>query len=158
MNDDGHEGTLESLKYDDDDVIFNFLNNLYSDNLLKDTSIIFLSDHGVVMPSIYYFIDFYKIEQSLPMLFILVNDRKNVTYQQQYKNIHENQQTFITGFDIYNTIANLIYGDKYESIKNKTNYYFDRPKAQKGISLFMKINQKIRSPSNYTLMEKNVCI
>ena len=54
VNNDGHEGTLEVIKYDDN-IIFNFLNILFNKNLLKDTSIILLSDHGCPMPSFYYF-------------------------------------------------------------------------------------------------------
>lgn len=95
------------------------------------------------------------------MMFIIVSDRNNVSYEEQYKNIHENQQVFITSYDIYNTIANLIYGDKYYLIKNMTNEINDTihtPKSKLGISLFMEINKKSRYPSKYTDMEKNICI
>ena len=112
---DGHEGTLEVLKYSDD-IIFNFLNSLYNDNLLKDTSIFLLSDHGCDMPSGYYIYQFYRHTSALPMLFIIINDRKNIDYSKQYFYIQENQQTFITAYDIYNTISNLIYGDNYSII------------------------------------------
>ena len=50
---DGHEGTLELIKYTDE-VIYNFLNSLYNDNLLKDSTIFLLSDHGCGMPSVYF--------------------------------------------------------------------------------------------------------
>jgi hypothetical protein len=53
VTNEGHEGTLEVLKYADN-IIFTFLNKLFNDNLLKDSSIFLLSDHGVGMPSIYY--------------------------------------------------------------------------------------------------------
>ena len=153
---DGHEGTLEVVKYSDD-IIFNFLNSLYNDNLLKDTSVFFLSDHGCLMASVYYLNDFYQIESKLPMFFMIVNDRKNVDYNQQYFNIHENQQTFITGYDIYNTISNIIYGDHYINIKNKEDSH-DTPKSPLGKSLFEQINQKERSPKNYENMDTSVCI
>ena len=154
----GHEGTLEVLKYSDN-VIFNFLNNLFNSNLLKDSSIILMSDHGVGMPSIYYIYDFYKIEEQLPMLYMIINDRKNISYKEQYKYIHENQQSFITGYDIYNTIGNLIFGDEYKNIKNKT-VKNDTPKSQYGKSLFEQINQKIRNPQSYKKigkMAKYIC-
>ena len=147
VSNDGHEGTLEVVKYDDN-ILFNFLNNLFYDNLLNNSSIILMSDHGVGMPSIYYPYDFYKIEIQLPMLYMIINDRKNTSYEEQYKYIYENQQTFITVYDIYNTIGNLIYGDKYNKIKNKTEYH-DTPKSQYGKSLFDKINQKLRNPQFY---------
>jgi len=147
ISNDGHEGTLEVLKYIDD-IIYNYLTELYNDNLLKDSTILLFSDHGVGMPSFYNLYNFYYIEENLPMLYIIVNDRKNLNYEQQYKNINENQQTFITGFDIYNTIGNIIYGDDYNSIKNKT-LKSDTFKSEYGISLFDKINQKIRNPKLY---------
>ena len=155
----GHEGTLSVIKYQDG-IIADFLNRLYDDNLLKDTSIILLSDHGIGMPSIYYIYDFYLTEMHLPSFFIIINDRKNLSYEEQYKFIQENQQNFITAFDIYNTIGNIIYGDKYANIPNKT-LYEDSPKSKLGISLFNKINKKERFPkkyTNYSEMNTEICI
>jgi hypothetical protein len=143
----GHESTLSVIKYIDD-LVFNFLNSLFNDNSLKDTSIILLSDHGCGMPSIYYSYDFYRKEIDLPMLFIIINDRKNKTYEEQYKYIYENQQILITSFDIYNTIGNLAFGNNYDYIKNKTNFT-DTTKSPNGISLFNKINSKERFPKKY---------
>ena len=100
------------------------------------------------MPSIYFNFDFYKIEQYLPMLLILTNDRKNIPYEKQYKYMHENQQTLITGFDIYNTFGNIIYGDNYKSIKTLTKRKHTC-KSKYGISLFDKINPKERHISKY---------
>ena len=156
VSNDGHEGTLELIKYTDE-VIYNFLVSLYNDNLLKDTTIFLVSDHGCGMPSVYYLYDFYQIELRLPMLYMIVNDRKNIDYNQQYFNIYENQQTFITGYDIYNTIGNIIYGDNYKNIKEKDNSH-DTPKSPFGKSLFEKINPKERKPKNYYKMATNVCI
>ena len=42
------------------------------------------------------------------MFFILVNDWENICYATQYKYLNENQKTFITAFDIYSTILNLL--------------------------------------------------
>ena len=155
VTNDGHEGTLEVLKYIDN-IVYDFLNNLFKDNLLKETFVFLISDHGAGVPSIYYIQEFYKKEKHLPMLFILVNDRKNTTYDIQYKNIHENQQTFITAYDVYNTIGNIIYGDEYSSIKNKTEE-FDTPKSAKGESLFNAIDQKSRKPDKYEIMSHESC-
>ena len=125
---DGHEGTLEILKYIDN-ILFNFLNKLFKENLFKDTTIFLLSDHGTGIPSPYYFNQFFQIERHLPMLYIICNDRKNIPYNIQYLNMNKNQQIIITGYDIYNTIGNLIYGDKYYLIKNKTEDE-DSPKSK----------------------------
>ena len=143
----GHEGTLSVIKHIDE-IIANFLNNLFNNNLLKETSVFLLSDHGVGMPSIYYLNDFYQYEYDLPILLLLINDRKNITYEEQYKHILENQQTFITSFDIYNTFGNLIYGNKYDRIENSSQKLITC-KSSNGQSLFSKINPKLRFPRKY---------
>ena len=91
------------------------------------------------------------------MLYLIINDRKNISYNQQYKNLYDNQQTFITAFDIYNTIGNLLYGDDYILVKNKTEYE-DTLKSKEGQSLFFKIEQKYRSPLLFNDMANFVCI
>jgi hypothetical protein len=157
---DGHEGTLEILKYLDN-TLFSFLNNLFKDNLLKDTTVFLLSDHGTAMPSPYYITNFFNYERFLPMLYIICNDRKNISYNKQYKYIYKNQQILITGYDIYNTFGNLLYGDNYKFIKNKTNLQ-DTPKSKYGISLLNEIKSKDRKPQKYNdnvnQMEIDICI
>ena len=156
ITNDGHEGTIEVLKYIDD-ILYNFLYNLYDDNLFQNTTIFLLSDHGTAAPSPYYINNFYQIERHLPMLYIISNDRKNISYKQQYEYIQKNQQILVTGYDIYNTIGHLIFGDKYYLIPNK-NQIKDTPKTNLGISLFNKINSKERTPKNYKNMNINICL
>ena len=151
-----HEGTMEVLKYYDD-IIYNYLVSLYNDNLLKESSIFLLSDHGVGLQSIYYMFDFYIYENNLPMLYIIINDRKNVSYEEQYSHIQENQQTFITAYDIYNTFNHLLYGSNYKYILNLTDEN-PTPKSPLGISLLEKIDQKFRKSINYESMSHNICI
>ena len=153
---DGHEGTLEILKYLDDSL-YHFLYDLFNDNLLKDTTIFLLSDHGTAMPSPYYMTSFFKSERFLPMLYIICNDRKNISFHQQYKHIYKNQQILVTAYDIYNTFGNLLYGDKYILIQNKTKNK-DSPKSKFGQSLFSKINSKHRAPKYYKKMTHDICI
>ena len=102
------------------------------------------------MPSIYYFQLFYQLELRLPMLFIIVNDRKNISYNEQYMYINENQQNFITAYDIYNIFINIIYGDNYE-LKST-------PESHNGNSFFERIDQKSWTPNNYIPKVKSVCI
>ena len=154
--DSAHEETGEVLKYLDD-LIFNYLNSLYNDNLFKDSSIFILSDHGLGIQSIFYIFEFYKIENELPMLYVIINDRKNISYQEQYSYIQENQQIFITAYDIFNTMNNLLYGDKYKYIANLTDE-IPTPKSSLGISLFDRIDGKSRKAKNYEFMNHKICI
>ena len=155
VTNDAHESSLETLKYSDK-IIYNYLTYLYNKNLLKDTTIFLVSDHGATLPSIYYLDDFFQIEGRLPMLFIIVNDRKNVSYYDQYYHLHKNQQTFVTAYDFYNTVAHLLYGDKYVDIKNKTDDH-DTPKSPLGQSLFNYIDPMPRNPKNYESMDTKYC-
>jgi hypothetical protein len=154
--DSAHEETGEVLKYLDD-VIFNYLYSLYNDNLFKDSSIFLLSDHGLGIQSMFYILEFYKIESELPMLYAIFNDRKNISYHEQYSYIQENQQIFITAYDIYNTINHLLYGDNYKYISNLTDE-IPTPKSSLGISLLDKIDGKSRKAKNYEFMKHNICI
>ena len=154
VNNDGHEGTLEVIKYDDD-IVFNFLNTLFNNNLLDDTTLLLLSDHGNPMPSMYYFNDFFQIEKNLPMLYIMTSDKNNQTYYHQYNNIHENQQKFITAYDIYNTICFLMLGNSYYNNEGIKKDFIS--KKNLGINLFDKINIT-RSPKNYSKMNRAVCV
>ena len=156
VNNDGHEGTLEILKYDDE-YLLKFLTKLFKDNLLKETVVMILSDHGCTMPSIYHFNDAFNFDISLPMLYILSYDNKNLTYNKQYKYLYENQQKFITGYDIYNTIGHLAYGEKYNKIKDKEKSKEDTPKSIFGKSIFTEIDSQ-RTPYKYKNMERNVCL
>ena len=105
----------------------------------------------------FYILEFYKIENELPMLYLLINDRKNISYHEQYFHIQENQQIFITAYDIYNTINHLLYGDKYKYILNLTDE-IPTPKSPLGISLLDKIDGKSRKAKNYDFMKHNICI
>ena len=93
----------------------------------------------------------------LLMLLILSYDNKNLSYNEQYKYLYENQQKFITGYDVYNTIGHLAYGKKYERIKDKEKSKEDTPKSKFGKSIFAEIDSK-RIPNNYKNMEINVCL
>ena len=154
--DSAHEETGEVIKYLDN-VIYNYLYSLFNDNLFKDSTIILLSDHGLGIQSLYYLCEFYKFEAVLPMLYIIINDRKNISYHDQYSYIQENQQTFITAYDIYNTVNHLLYGDNYKYILNLTDEN-PTPKSSLGISLLDKIDSKQRKSNNYEFMNHQVCI
>ena len=154
--DSAHEETGEVIKYLDD-VIYNYLYSLFNENLFKDSTIFLLSDHVLGIQSLYYLCEFYKFEAVLPMLYIIINDRKNISYHEQYYYIQENQQTFITAYDIYNTVNHLLYGDNYKFILNLTDEN-PTPKSSLGISLLDKIESRQRKANNYEFMNHKVCI
>ena len=92
----------------------------------------------------------WKIEQYLPIFILLVPDKKNVSYHEQYSNIIKNQYNLITAFDIYYTIRHIIYGSKYKQLPLNGN-------KNDGESLFKFINPKTRQCSKYKMMENCQC-
>ena len=95
---DAHEGTGEVIKYLDK-PIYDFLIYLLDNNMLKNTAIIFASDHGNGMPGIYHIIDSedYLYENVLGFLAMVLYDYKD---EKGIDNLRNNQQIFITPYDI----------------------------------------------------------
>ena len=147
----GHEYTGEKSKYADDSL-YTFLDNLYSTNQLKNTTVFLTGDHGFILLGIYKILNFedWKIEYFFPIFILLVPDINNIDYYQQYSEIIKNQQNFITPFDIYYTIRHIAYNEDYKKpplFGNKND----------GESLFKYINPKNRKCSKYKSISKQNC-
>ena len=127
------------LIYFDDDILYEFLTYIFKNNLLNDGALLFLSDHGNLSNRMFYIFEDFMKEIYLPFLFIILQDDSQKTYNPQYENITKNKQTFTYAYDVYNTLSNIIYGNEYYNIKNKTKY-FDTPKSERGKSLLEYIN------------------
>jgi hypothetical protein len=134
---DGHEPTGELIGHFDI-IFYEFLNKFYKKGWFNETSIIIFSDHGMHINGPLYLFDsqdfFY--ERTLALLFLIIPNDEKLYKDNLYEKIKSNQQTFVTPFDIYNTLVHLAYGDlnkKY--FKNSVSY---------GKSLFTEINYKER--------------
>jgi len=146
-----HEYSGEKSKYADD-ALFNFLNELYLNNELKNTTVFIAGDHGFALMGVYKLFksEDWKIEYSMPIFILLVHDINNKTYEDQYLEIEKNQQNFITSFDIYYTIRYIIYGEDYKKPPLNGN-------KDDGESLFKYINPKSRTCKKYKQIEKCEC-
>ena len=142
-----HEYIGEKSKYADDSL-FNFLNEFYMNNRLENTILFIAGDHGFALMGIYKIINSedYDIEFQLPIFILIIPDIKNCTYESQYLEISKNQQNFITAFDIYYTIRNILYGEDY---KKRLPSYIDK---ENGESLFKYINPQTRICNKYKKM------
>ena len=110
-----HEYSGEKAKYSDD-ALFTFLKELYNSNQLKNTTVFIAGDHGFALMGVHKLINpnDWKIEQSLPIFILIVPDKKNESYEKQYSQILQTQQTLITPFEIYYTIRYIILGNEYK--------------------------------------------
>ena len=134
---DGHEPTGEVLGYLDEEF-YHFLHNFYSKAFLKDTIVIIFSDHGQHLNGPLYFtksMDFFY-ERTLPILILIIPNEKRLYENNLYETLKNNQQVFITAYDIHETLINIVFGnDNNNYIKFSSKY---------GNSLFKKLNYKIR--------------
>ena len=138
---DGHEGTLEVVKYIDDDV-----HDLILELLTKyfdDKSIIFIvSDHGAHMPGIddVLLSPQKKIENFLGLFLIIIPNTTSLNKEI----IHYNEQILVTPLDIYSTLLDII------NVKKSSLYH-----SMLGESVFKKLERKKRNcktlkiPSGY---------
>ena len=141
---DAHEGTLELAKYLDI-PLFNFLNDFLYHYFDEKTSIFFLSDHGNSMAGLYFALKFkdFIIERALPFLFLILPhvDNDNSLYNKTALII--NEQRFITPFDIYFTINDIIGLEK--GLGNKQ-------------SLFLEINGLERNCNSFYFTDPQFCV
>lgn len=105
-----HESTSNVLGYMDNSL-YEFCNYMYENKLLKNTAVIFVSDHGLHISAIYAVLSGknYFHERSIPFLFILYEDNNKVPKEE----IYNNQLKFVTSYDIYETLYHIIFGNNY---------------------------------------------
>ena len=116
----GHEPTGELIGHFDD-IFYNFLNKFDSNNWFKDTAILIFSDHGQHLNGPLYLFDSqdFLYERSLPLLLMLIPNNEKLYNNDLYEIIKSNQQTFITPFDIYNTLLYFVYNNNYINVGNR---------------------------------------
>jgi hypothetical protein len=128
---DGHEGTLEVVKYIDNDVhdlILELLTNYFDDK----SAIFIISDHGAHIPGIdnILFSQQKNIENFLGVFLMILP--KNVNLNMEI--IHHNEQVLVTPLDFYFTLLDMI------KIKRSKLYH-----SKLGESVFIKLNRKNRN-------------
>ena len=146
-----HEYSYEKAKYTDD-LLYNFLKELFETDQLKNTSIFIAGDHGFALMGIYKILkakDF-PIESGLPLFILIVPDKKNITYEEQYSEIIKNQQTLVTSFDIFYTLRYILYEENYKNEPLNGN-------KDDGEYLFKYINPKERTCKKYQQMSETTC-
>lgn len=134
---DGHEPTGQTIGYLDD-IFYKFLFKFNSNKWFKNTAIILFSDHGqhLLTPFMSFYSYDIKYEMSLPFLFLFLPNKDYLYENNLYEIIKENQQIFITPYDIYDTLIHFAYGNDIIAYKN-----FSVPL---GNSLLTKLNYKER--------------
>ena len=158
---DGHELTGQVSKYVDEPLA-DFLNYIYDNNYLKNTTLILASDHGLNILVLYKLLQSMDqdIEMENPLLFFILSDKEGKSYEEQYENLRINQQNFITTYDVYHTLKYILYQKDepltIKGIKSKGGI-FDPKLHFLGTSLFHHIDPYERICSNYIDIHKCIC-
>lgn len=155
---DGDEGSLQVIRYLDI-YLTNFLKELLNENLLENTLVFIVSDQGNMYSSIFnkeVFNDF-DIERYLGSWFMLVDKKK--LREEDLLNILNNQQNFVTAYDIYDTLLYYAYGNCEQVYTNKeeNEELYKKYKSLYGQSVFSYISSYDRKCNNYIEISKNMC-
>ena len=107
----GHEGSMELIQYLAD-PLYEFVKYFFDNNLLNDTFIFIASDHGNHMLGPWAVIrpQDYLIETTLATLFLIIPNNQKLYKNGLYDIVHKNQQTFVTPYDIHDTMIHIAYG------------------------------------------------
>ena len=122
-----------------------------------------MSDHGNHFFNFWTLVNNaeYKGESVLPILLIILPNNKKLYESGLYDNLYENQQTFLTAYDIHDTFIHLAYSD-FNDISRKKNEFIYKKKehySEKGESIFNFIGQEKRYCEGYDnyFIEKSSC-
>ena len=140
----GHEKTgavISKL----DEPLYNFIFDFYDKGCFDNTALFIVSDHGNQNTGIYNRINFdqFEYEKKMGTFFLLLS--KNNDIDKYKNNLMNNQQIFLTPYDIHDSIIHLIYGksmypDNMRKMLSKNN---------KGNSVLNMINEEERICNKY---------
>jgi len=145
----GHEGTGELIKYQDD-LFVEFFERLEREGLLDNTALFIQSDHGLVMMgpySAFKLEDFWK-ELTLPTYFIILpSDIKDFNVYRE--NLKASENSLTTPFCVYRSLIAIL-NDSSINTENNTNPPIDN-------RIYDLFNQKIprdRTCNAFSNLEK----
>ncbi|KAF9582030.1 hypothetical protein BGW38_000749 [Lunasporangiospora selenospora] len=110
----GHEGTGEVLLTLDDDLA-EFMEGLEKDGSLENTIVFMLADHGLHMGINFMFTPNGRSEHMNPYLSVILPPLVTKKYPSLARGLKHNQQSLITGHEIYSSMKLLASGDMPEN-------------------------------------------
>jgi len=115
----GHEGTADVIGLVDDDF-FNFMIKMRNNGDFNNTAVWVISDHGLHM-GLFWMLDVYSagVENKLPMLYSIFPNWWLKQNPSMYNNLKTNQDSLFTGFDLYETWAQLSTHPAHEPRQSK---------------------------------------
>ncbi|KAK5646626.1 hypothetical protein RI129_005090 [Pyrocoelia pectoralis] len=131
-----------------DEHYANFFGDLVRNGILKNTVLLFISDHGIRWGGIRATFQG-RMEERLPFLFMVLPSEYRENHHLAYSNLKRNARRLITPFDLHETIKDLL--NPYALTQNFINSRAEnRDGDVRGYSLFELI------PSNRTCLSANI--
>ena len=140
----GHEKTGAVTSYLDE-PLYNFLFEFYDKGYFDNTAVFILSDHGNQNDGIFDIINKsqFEYEKKMSTFFLILSKNDNINNFKS--NLQNNQQVFLTPYDIHDTMIHIIYGKSMFSEKISQAYSVEN----KGNSVFNIINEEERTCGKY---------
>jgi hypothetical protein len=131
----GNEPTGNVLKYLDE-PLYNMLTQLYNEGKLKNTAIFITSEQGNRNNGLYNILGSseFELEKKYGLFIMILDCSEKFKNGNYHPNIINNQNNFVTPYDIYNTMIHIILGDNNYNIENKNN-----SQGNKGESILNKL-------------------
>lgn len=122
-----------------DPILLNSLRKMNSQNMLNNTLLIFMSDHGI------RFGDFRETEvgrqeENLPFMYLAFPRWFQKNYPHVIQKIRENRHRLFTTFDLHETLKSIISCD-YINTKTDTDDQEEQPVRERGVPLFKLISR-----------------
>ena len=148
---DGNEKTGEVVKYLDHNLT-NFILNILDNGKFYRTALFLVSSKGGLEYGIFDKIkqNEFFFERNLGSWFIILNKKR--IGNQTIENLKNNMQTFVTPYDIYDSMLSIIYNCYEMSCFEKIKY-----KSNNGNSVFNYINAFERNCEKYKEINKENC-
>ena len=117
----GNEPTGNAIKYLDE-PLYNMLWSLYNQGKLKNTAVIILSEQGNKNNGLYDILGSaeFELEKKYGVFIMILDWNEKFKKRNYHNNLINNQNLFITPYDVHNTLVHLAVGDK----SNKGNSVF----------------------------------
>lgn len=106
-----------------DQSYHDFLENLSSRNLLRNTALIFMSDHGMRYGK--FRVTYQgRFEDSLPFVFFYLPDWWKQLHPHAWQNLQKNARSLVTTFDLHETLKDILEPNRMILSNTKVGWMF----------------------------------
>ena len=112
----GNEPTGNVIKYLDE-PLYNLIKGLYNKGKLRNTAVFILSEQGNKNNGLYDILGSaeFEIEKKYGIFIMILDWNEKFKKGKYHENLINNQNMFVTPYDVYDTMVYIVLGDSYKS-------------------------------------------